>query len=60
MREINKVNFVAYKNKHYYEKNDDIILYLNSKNNTFNNLILNIYDLNRKIIFPKFSVRVHF
>ena len=29
------------------------ILYLNSKNNTFNNIILNIYDLNRKIIFNK-------
>ena len=59
MREINKVNFVAYKNKHYYEKNDNIILYLNSNKNTFNNLILNIYNLNRKIIFNKnFTINI--
>ena len=59
MREINKVNFVAYKGKHFYKHNDNIILYLNSKNNTFNNLILNIYNLNREIIFNKnFTINI--
>lgn len=59
MREIKKVYFVAYKDKHFYEKNNNVILYLNSNKNSFNNLILNIYNLNRKIIFNKnFTINI--